>query len=403
MERRPIRTRLQNRVIKGAAIAPSSITADEVEFGTNIVTDLVGTETPQDLIANPKAGDEVTDRTTGQKKVYDPVTDTFIDIKDPAAQASADGKNTIYRQDYEPTGGTYALGDTWFDTDDGNKIYRYSTAETATVTNKVLTGNVATLTVSSAHTFVVGETITVSGVDATFNGSYEVTATPTALTVRYAKTGTNVPSASSSGTITNTAGWKGFSLGDGALINIAANKIKAGTLEVGVILASNIDAGQINAGTINASISMTAATIIGGTIQQGSSGNYILMDQTDKATIQFYVTGYTYPGYISVESSYGGTLGQMSLQGPTTGAETDPAGVGLYGENMYLDAGYINIESTGNFSLGNSSDGIQIKYDISTAAGGASYVNSIRNIWHSPNANPPGGADGKQGDVWLTY
>jgi hypothetical protein len=70
---------------------------------------------------------------------------------------------------------------------------------------------------------------------------------------------------------------------------------------------------------------------------------------------------------------------------------------------MYLDAGYINIESTGNFSLGNSSDGIQIKYDITTPAGGASYVNSIRNIWHSPNSYTPGALDGSQGDVWLTY
>jgi hypothetical protein len=404
MERKPIRTRLQNRVIKGAAIAPSSITADEVEFGTNIVADLVGTETAQDLIANPKAGDEVTDRTTGKKQVYDPVTDTFIDVKDPAAQASADGKNTIYRQDYEPTGGTYALGDTWFDTDDGNKIYRYSTAETATVTNKVLTGNVATLTVSSAHTFVVGETITVSGVDATFNGSYEVTSTPTALTVRYAKTGTNVPSASSSGTITNTAGWKGFALGDGALINIAANKIKAGSLDVGVILASNIDAGQINAGTINASISMTAATITGGTIQQGSSGNYILMDQTNKATIKFNVTGFTNPGFISVESLYSGTLGWLSLRAPTTGTETNVASINLSPENIYLSANYIDISSAGNFSLGHSSDGIQMLNPITTSPSGP-YIHSIRNIWQSLNSSypTPDASDGEVGDVWLTY
>lgn len=37
------------------------------------------------------------------------------------AQASADGKNKIYRQATQPTTG--ALGDTWFDSDDGNKIY----------------------------------------------------------------------------------------------------------------------------------------------------------------------------------------------------------------------------------------------------------------------------------------
>jgi hypothetical protein len=40
-------------------------------------------------------------------------------------QASANGKNTIYRQPSEPSGGTYRTGDIWFDTDDDNKFYRY--------------------------------------------------------------------------------------------------------------------------------------------------------------------------------------------------------------------------------------------------------------------------------------
>ncbi len=40
-------------------------------------------------------------------------------------QASANGKNTIYRQPNEPSGGTYRTGDIWFDTDDDNKFYRY--------------------------------------------------------------------------------------------------------------------------------------------------------------------------------------------------------------------------------------------------------------------------------------
>ena len=292
MERKPIRTRLQNRVIKGAAIAPSSITADEVEFGTNIVS----TENPEDSIVNPKDGQEVTNPETGGKKVYDESTGEWVDVKDPAAQASADGKNTIYRQDYEPTDGTYVLGDTWFDTNDDNKIYRYSTAITATVTNKQLTSSVATLTVSSAHTFVVGETITVSGVDATFNGSYEVTATPTALTVRYAKNAANVPSTVSTGTITNTAGWKGFALGDGALINISAAKITAGSLNAGVIVTSNLDAGQITTGTLT-----------GRTIRTAASGRRVEMDSSNNA-LSFYNSSGTALGHIRPATDYAGVI-----------------------------------------------------------------------------------------------
>jgi hypothetical protein len=162
MERKPIRTRLQNRVIKGAAIAPSSITADEVEFGTNIVS----TENPEDFV-NLKDGQEITNPDTGEKKVYDELNDEFITIKDPAAQASADGKNTIYRQDSQPSGGTYVTGDVWFDTDDDNKIYRYNSATTTWVGFTL--GNNALASIS-ANKITAGtidaSVITVSNLDA---------------------------------------------------------------------------------------------------------------------------------------------------------------------------------------------------------------------------------------------
>ena len=43
-----------------------------------------------------------------------------------SAKTSADGKNTIYRGSSQPTGGTYAVGDVWFDTAHDNKIHRYN-------------------------------------------------------------------------------------------------------------------------------------------------------------------------------------------------------------------------------------------------------------------------------------
>ena len=71
-----------------------------------------------------------------------------------------------------------------------------------TITNKALTNNVATLTTSQAHTFQVGDIVTVTGVDATFNGTFNITSVPLATTFTYAKTATNVTSASASGTAT---------------------------------------------------------------------------------------------------------------------------------------------------------------------------------------------------------
>lgn len=65
---------------------------------------------------------------------------------------------------------------------------------TRSISNKALTSNVATLTASAAHGFEVGETVTVAGVDSTFNGTFVITAKDS-TTFSYAKTATNVTSA----------------------------------------------------------------------------------------------------------------------------------------------------------------------------------------------------------------
>jgi N4-gp56 family major capsid protein len=63
-----------------------------------------------------------------------------------------------------------------------------------TITNKALSGNVATLT-SNGHGFKQGDEVTVAGVDAVFNGTFTITAAD-ANTFSYAKTNANVTSAS---------------------------------------------------------------------------------------------------------------------------------------------------------------------------------------------------------------
>ena len=88
---------------------------------------------------------------------------------------------------------------------DVDKVYN---PLTYSITNKVLTSNVATLTTSTAHKYVIGTVVTVSGVDATFNGEYTITAVAS-TTFSYAKTATNVastavtPNGTASSTITH--------------------------------------------------------------------------------------------------------------------------------------------------------------------------------------------------------
>ena len=85
MERKPIRTRLQNRVIKGSAIAPSTITAEEVDFGTAVVT----SDNPADVIDNPKDGLLVIDPNTNSASIYSEAQGDYVDVTDPTAQAAA--------------------------------------------------------------------------------------------------------------------------------------------------------------------------------------------------------------------------------------------------------------------------------------------------------------------------
>jgi hypothetical protein len=65
---------------------------------------------------------------------------------------------------------------------------------TVSINNKALTSNVATLTTTAAHGLCIGMQITITGVDATFNGEYRITTIPTTTTFTYAKTASNVAS-----------------------------------------------------------------------------------------------------------------------------------------------------------------------------------------------------------------
>jgi hypothetical protein len=57
-----------------------------------------------------------------------------------------------------------------------DKVVWDANYRTANVSNKVLTSNVATLTINASHEFVVGDTVVVGEIDNTFNGTYKITA-----------------------------------------------------------------------------------------------------------------------------------------------------------------------------------------------------------------------------------
>jgi hypothetical protein len=126
-------------------------------------------------------------------------------------------------------------------------FYRWFGDSTKTITNKALTSNIATLTTGSAHGFEVGQSVTVSTVDSTFNGTYTITAVPTTTTFRYAKTATDVASTavSPAGSVIRNRGYLAVtdfsSQGSTSSYNVPGNEDYNADLPVDFIIASTED------------------------------------------------------------------------------------------------------------------------------------------------------------------
>jgi hypothetical protein len=126
-------------------------------------------------------------------------------------------------------------------------FYRWFGDSTKTITNKALTSNIATLTTGTAHGFEVGQSVTVSTVDSTFNGTYTISAVPTTTTFRYAKTATDVASTAVSpvGSVIRTRGYLAVtdfaSQGSTSSYNVPGNEDYNQDLPVDFIIASTED------------------------------------------------------------------------------------------------------------------------------------------------------------------
>ena len=154
------------------------------------------------------------------------------------AQTTADGKNKIFRQGTTPSG-TFTVNDLWYDTSTGNKPYiwtgsAWTSVQDASIATALAAGNAA---------------------QTTANGKNKITY-----------------SASAPGATANTAGdlWWQFASGvvTGQWTGAGGTTWTSNT--IGNAVLANIDAAKITAGTISAAISMSAATITGGSINIGS-------------------------------------------------------------------------------------------------------------------------------------
>jgi hypothetical protein len=326
-------------------VAPDAITANEAAFGTPIVSE---TE-PTDYL---KAGANWFNPDTGEQKIYDTNTNNFIDVTavDATARASADGKNTIYRQDAQPTGGTYVTGDTWFDSNDNNRIYRYN--GTAWVALQLGGNALADISANSINTGTLNANlITVSNLDV--------------------------------GTMTTG--------------NLSATRIDAGTISASVTMTSpTLTSGVISTNTVTSASTVSSGnprvTIANQYLSQSTSGVGIVID-----------TGAGYlPGGINAEANFSGTTSDIAIYGQLMNSTVGSRGVIVLHSGALATSGYVSIGVT---NLNNSAPNtLMITNTYATLSAGSSpAVYGLRNIQCVTSFTAASDTTGVNGDVTLVY
>ncbi len=297
------------------------------------------TDPPNDL----KEGDIWFDTNDGNKQYYYTGT-AWVSVQDTAiaaaqsaanaAQTTADGKNRIYRQTTQPSTGPFAEGDLWFDTDDGNKIYRYTSGSWSTA---VELGNSAISSLSASKLTagtIDASVITVSNINA---GNIS-TGTLNADRIASASiTGTKI----AAGTITAS--------------NIASNTITATQIAAGTITATEIASSTITTDKLS------AGTLTGFTIQTANVNNRIVMGSSNNALSFFYLGSATAhllatTGGAGARLHYGATANGSTAVYPAL--DLDSSGIAIEGSGTYQIAS----TSLGNIIYGghNSTGAITI-------------------------------------------
>lgn len=98
----------------------ANIGQTSIVFGQGLQGEIRSVGEGKQKNANPSNGE-----LTNGVKLAKRNADAALDLANNAMQSS-NGKNKVYFQPTEPSGGTYQDGDVWFETDNGNKIYIYN-------------------------------------------------------------------------------------------------------------------------------------------------------------------------------------------------------------------------------------------------------------------------------------
>ena len=272
--------------------------------------------------------------------------------------------------------------------------------QVTSVNNKSLTSNVATLQTTTSHGYSVGDVVVITGVDATFNGTYVIKSV-TSNTFTYDKTAGNVSSTAVSpagtATVTHERRWAGVvrDVSDGATIkffqgltdkptntvdfanpNLSFAPIKAGAADFTSVTATNIttSAGTLNlGGTVNIS---SAVNFTGSTSNNFGSGTW-----SGAPTFSGNIVFSGNPSFTGAPIFTGGIRVQEMIEDVVDVTHTSNAFTCDYSNgNIFYLTNTLSANATVNVTNAPTTDGRVFTLNILIPQGATGYIPSTLNI-----------------------
>jgi len=270
-----------------------------------------------------------------------------------AAQTTANGKNKIYRQTTMPTTGPFTEGDLWFDTDDDNKFYRYTSGAFSAFSlgnnaiadlsaTKLTAGTIdaSVITVSNINAgnistgYLAAGRIQAASLDASVLVAGSITAVQiTAGTITGAKI--------AAGTITAS---------NIAVATITADQIAGGTITAAEIASETITAAEIEAGSITVD-RLTVGTLTAFTLRTSSGARRVTVSASTNS-ISFTESSSTV-GHIGPASTsgiimhYGSTFNPAATTYPQAYVSSGSAQI-AYSSGIYCEVSSTGVVMNGN-------------------------------------------------------
>jgi hypothetical protein len=290
-----------------------------------------------------------------------------------AAQTTADGKNKIYRQTTMPTTGPFSEGDLWFDTDDDNKFYRYTSGAFSAFTlgnealaslsaNKLTAGTIdaSVITVSNLNAGNIStgvlnadriQAASITGAKLVAGTIEAVSIAANTITGAKLAVGTIEAVSIAAGTITGAKiAADTITASNIATATITADQIAVGTITAAEIAAGTITAAEIEAGSITVD-RLTAGTLTAFTLRTSSGARRVTVSASTNSisfTESSTTVGHIGPASVDgIVMHYGSTFNPNVTTYPNAYVSSGDARI-AYSSGIYVQTSSTGVVMNGN-------------------------------------------------------